>query len=62
MLLDLAEVQAADVTLAQLIVSASKTATLEHRDFALRSVSDRVHTLLCSAGIHLDLKTGHVSF
>ena len=62
MLLDLAQVEAADVSLAQLIVSASKTATLEHRAFALRSVSDDVRALLCSAGIILDLETGQVSF
>ena len=61
-MLDLAQVQAADVSLAQLIVSAAKTAISENRAFALRCVSAEVRALLCSAGIVLDLQTGQVYF
>ncbi len=60
--LDLAQVAAVDITLVQLIVSASKTAAFDNRAFSLRSVSESVRDVLCSAGIKLNLESGQISF
>ena len=60
-MLDLANVGAADITLIQLIVSASKTAAREHRGFVLRSVPDSLQDAICSAGISLNSESGQIS-
>ena len=59
-IVDLAQVAAADITLVQLVVSASKTAAREHRSFMLRSVPDSIRDVLCSAGIDLNLESGQI--
>lgn len=61
-LVDLAQVEAADITLVQLIVSASQTAAQENREFALRSVPNSFRDVLCSAGINLNIESGQISF
>ena len=60
-MIDLAQVAAADVTLVQLIVSAAKPAAREHRVFILRSVPDSFRDVLSSAGLELNLESGQIS-
>ena len=57
---DLSQVAAADVTLIQLILSASRTAALQDRAFSLKSVPNRLQAVLGSAGISLNLESGQI--
>ena len=57
---DLSQVEAADVTLIQLILSASKTAALQDRAFSLKSVSNRLQAVLGSAGLSFSLESGRI--
>ena len=61
LVIDLSQVEAADVTLIQLIVSASKTAAFQNRAFALESVSSNLQDILSSAGISLNLKPSQIA-
>ena len=60
LVIDLAHVEAADVSLMQLIVSASKTAAVSDREFSLKCVPHNLRDLLCSAGISFDQNSGQI--
>ena len=58
--IDLSQVEAADVTLVQLLVSASKTAAFQNRAFSLSSVPNRIQGVLGSSGVSFNLQSGQV--
>ena len=61
LIVDLAQVEAVDVTLVQLIVSASKTAARDNRAFYLTSVPIGIQAAFLSAGVALNLESGQIS-
>ncbi len=58
--LDLSQVEATDVTLIQLIVSASKTAAFQKRAFSLQSLPDHLRNEMCLAGIEFKSEAGQI--
>ena len=58
--LDLSRVEAADITLIQLIVSAAKTAAFQKRAFSLQSLPDYLQSDLYLAGIEFKPEAGQI--
>ncbi len=59
--IDLSKIEAADITLVQLIVSASKTATQQGREFSLISVPKIFEDTLLLAGVDFNVASGRLS-